>query len=87
MKIYLRCITATEMEKELGIELSEPERTTLDGMRQDSAQKIVAGKIHIYHIPLEILCGSKDAAEIVWRILSPYSDSMKRKITVRVIEA
>lgn len=74
--------TVFQIEKELGIELTEDERQRLADMRQDRAENIAKDKYHCFHIPFNILCGSMETAKIIADILMPYSKEMKTQLRI-----
>lgn len=82
MNVMFGNLTTKEMEAELGIELTEDIRDSLEKRRQDDAQEIAAGKLHIFHLPLIILCGDEQTATYVAGVLQPYSDSMMQALKV-----
>lgn len=76
MSICLGNLTVTEIEKRLGITLTDDERDFFDKSHQAKAGNIADNKWHCFDIPFSIVCGSMDFAKKVHGILKPYEGDM-----------
>lgn len=72
MGIALGNFTIKELEEKHGFTLTDEHRSTLEAMRQDSAQHIEKGKFHIFDIPRSIICGDSNTCQKVYNILKEY---------------
>lgn len=75
-------VNTREMEDILGIEFKEDERNWLEEIRIDNAQDVPKGRWHCFKEPLGIEVGDDATANKIIEILEPYSDFMKRKISL-----
>lgn len=77
MGIYLGNLTTKQMEKRLGIELTDQERSELDACREETCDKVAGNDVwHCYDLPFEMVVGSRAMADKVLEILGPYSAKM-----------
>lgn len=83
MVIMLGNLTLKQIEDRTGISISDDDREELNGMRQEKAENITAGKWHCFDLPFMIVCGDKPTAEKVVKILSAY-DWTKSKEALEV---
>ena len=84
MGILLGNLTVQEMEKRLGIILTDDERQFLISTRQPKADKIEKDKWHCFDIPFDLVCGSMEFATKVYEVLKPYSDQMIEQLQVSI---
>jgi hypothetical protein len=83
MNIYLGNLTVKQIEKRLEIELTENERTELESCREEVCDKVRGHDVwHCYDVPFEMVVGSKQAADTVYKVLFPYSSKMKCALRV-----
>lgn len=81
--IMLGNLTVEQMEKRVGITLTDDERNTLNELREMTCDKVDGNnKIHIYDIPFMIVCGNPLARKTVIDILTPYSGKMKGTLQI-----
>lgn len=80
--ILLGNLSISQIEKRLGITLKEEERSFLESTNQKEANMIAPGKWHCFDIPFAIVCGDREIAEKIRRILAPYSEKMKDTIQI-----
>lgn len=79
MGIMLGNLTLKQIEDRTGIELSVEDRAELNGMRQEKAENIVSGKWHCFDLPFMVVCGDKQTAEKMVKILSAYDWSKAKQ--------
>lgn len=84
MAIYLGNLTVEQMEKRLGIQLSDPDRKELKDSHQEKASNIAADKWHCFDIPFTIACGSYAFAKKLNEMLTPYASQMKCQLVIGV---
>ena len=72
----------TDIEQRLNITLSDTDRDKLEGMRQSKANDIIPGKWYCFDMPVQILCGDRDTAIVIYDILAPYKAQMKDTIQI-----
>lgn len=85
MYIFLGNLTVYQLEARLGITLSEEDRHYLAVNRQEKINDtpLGEGKIHIYDIPLMIMCDTKDTAiKVRDMIMAYHPDSFKETFQV-----
>ena len=83
MSIYLGNLTVKQIEKRLGIELTDDERAELESYRENVCDKVTGRNVwHCYDIPFELVVGSKKTADVVYKILFPYSSKMQCQLRV-----
>lgn len=79
MGIMLGNLTLKQIEDRTGIELSVEDRAELNGMRQEKAENIASGKWHCFDLPFMVVCGDKQTAEKMVKILSAYDWSKAKQ--------
>ena len=79
MWIMLGNLTLKQIEDRTGIELSVEDRAELNGMRQEKAENIASGKWHCFDLPFMVVCGDKQTAEKMVKILSAYDWSKAKQ--------
>lgn len=86
MSIYLGNLSIAQIEERLGIELTDAERSELTGARQERIGDVALApdKWHCYDLPFIIACGSREMAEKLCKILSPYSSRMKCQLQIGI---
>jgi len=84
MSIYLGNVSIEDIEKRLGITLTDIERGWFKLHHQDNASDIQPNRWHCYDIPFDLTCGDLETAKHVAGILSPYSKKMKTSIQICV---
>ena len=82
MNIYLGDLSTQDIERRLGITLSDQDRDIMESMRQNQANDIKPDKWHCFDIPFLIKCGDKDTAIRVRDILKQYEGQMNSKIGI-----
>ncbi len=83
MGFRLGNLTISAVENKHSFNLSDEERQTLEGMRQDDAQKIEEGKFHIFDEPMTMfVCDSASTRSDVIKILSKYNSDIKGQLGV-----
>ena len=81
--MYLGNMSIREMEERCKITLTDSERKTLEGLREEIISNVKGNnKIHIYDIPFLIECGNAEARKTVLDILMPYSGQIKARLGV-----
>lgn len=81
--IMLGNLTVEQMEKRVGITLTDEERNTLNELREETCDKVDGNnKIHIYDIPFMIVCGNPKARKTVVDTLIPYAGNMKECLQI-----
>lgn len=81
--IMLGNLSMEQMEKRVGITLTDEERNTLNELRESTCDNVDGNnKIHIYDIPFLIMCGNPKARKTVIDILTPYSGKMKGTLQI-----
>ena len=82
MGIMLGNLSVPQLEKRLGIKLTDEEREFLENTRQQKAEDIEKNKWHCFDIPFTIVCGSEKFAQKLVEILTPYSDKMAEPLRI-----
>ena len=84
MYIFLGNLTPEQLEKRLGITLTDSDRNYLSEHRQEKVNNtpLGDGKIHIYDIPLIILCDVKETAEKIRDLFEKYPNNFKETFQV-----
>ena len=85
MYIFLGNLTPEQLEKRLGITLTDDDKTYLSKNRQEKINDtpLEEGKFHIYDIPLMIMCDTKDTAVKVRDMMMTYHpDTFKETFQV-----
>lgn len=81
--IMLGNLTVEQLENRLKIEMTKEERETLKSLREETCDKVDGNnKIHIYDIPLMIVCGNGEARKTVIDLLTPYAGDMKEQLQI-----
>ena len=77
MGIYLGNLTPKDLERRLGITLSDDDKQWLSDHRQEVVNNtpLEDGKLHIYDIPLIIICDVVDTAVKVRDMFMKYGPS------------
>jgi hypothetical protein len=81
MSIYLGNLTLEQVERRLGIEISEEDKKKLIEFHCDSAN-VEKGKWHCFDLPFMFVCGDRLTAEKVVKIFKPYVKHMKQALQV-----
>ena len=76
MSVMLGNLSVAEIEKRCGVEFSQEVRDKLNATHQDSASNIESGKWHCFDVPFTIVCGGKEFATEVYKLLQPYGKDM-----------
>ena len=84
MSICLGNLSVEEIQKRLGITLTESEQNKLSSKRQEVATNIARDKWHCFDLPFTIACGSYDTAVFVKDILEPYAKEMKTQVQISI---
>ena len=74
-EIYLGDMTCNELEARLGITMKQKDKDALWARHQERAANVEKGKIHIFDIPFEIVCGDNETAQWVVDMLTAYGPS------------
>lgn len=83
MAIYLGNLSAEQMAKRLGIELSPEELEKLEAMREETCENVKGRPVwHCFDIPLVIACGTYDTCVAVRDILQPHAGQMRGSIEI-----
>lgn len=83
--IMLGNLTIEQLEKRCKITLTDEERQTLDGLREETCDKVQGNnKIHIYDIPFLIECGNPEARKTVIDLLTPYAEQIGKNTVLQV---
>lgn len=85
MFIFLGNLTVEQLEKRLGIELTDEDRKFISDSRQKEVNNtpLGDGKIHIYDIPLMIMCDTVNTAIKVRDMMMAYHpDTFKETFQV-----
>ncbi|MBF4468840.1 MAG: hypothetical protein ISP01_05480 [Methanobrevibacter arboriphilus] len=80
--VFLGNLSVQQIEKRLGIEISENERLKLKNMHCNNATDIPENKWHCFDMPFVLMCGSKETCQIVYDILKKYSSKMEEEIRI-----
>ena len=85
MSIYLGNLTAKQMCERLGIEYTE-QIADMELAREHNADvKSGVDKWHCFDIPFEVVCGTREVAQVWFDILSPVESQMKEPIRFSVV--
>ena len=84
MGILLGNLTVSQLEKRLGITLTDDERQFLIGTNQEKAENIKPDKWHCFDLPFNLVCGSREFAIKVCEILKPYSNKMITQLRISI---
>jgi hypothetical protein len=82
MGIMLGELSVEQMERRMGIELTQEEKKFFEETYHCYAENIPEGKWHCFDIPFLIQCGGENFHKEVIKILSPYGDKMKTTLQV-----
>ena len=77
-------LSVAQIEERLGIQLAEAERSEMESMRQMKATGIAPDKWHGFDFPFMIVCGSREMAEKLYKMLSPYGGKMKCQLQIGI---
>lgn len=85
MGIYLGDLTVEQIERRLGIKLSEPDKEKLTGTHQGAVNNtpIEAGKWHCFDLPFMFMTHDRKTAELFRDIFQHY-DASKFKETFQI---
>lgn len=77
-------LSISQIERRLGIELTEENREFLNKTHQEEANRIISGKWHCFDIPFFFACGGSAFAKEIIDIFSPYSNKVKIPMQIGV---
>lgn len=87
MSIYLGNMSAQQMCERLGIEYTE-QIAEMELAREPNAHvKGGVDKWHCFDIPFEVVCGTREVAQVWYELLSPVAEKMKCPIRFSVVPA
>lgn len=84
MEILLGNLSISQIEKRLGITLTDEEIQFFNSTHQARAENIAKDKWHCFDIPFNMVCGSQDFAAKVYEILKPYSCMMNEILRISI---
>mgnify|MGYP000856623385 CR=1 FL=1 len=79
-------LSVAQIEERLGIQLAEAERSELIASRQEPVNNIpiAPDAWHCFDLPFMIVCGSREMAEKLYKMLSPYGGEMTCRLQIGV---
>ena len=86
MSLRLGNLSVDDLERRLGVSLSESDRQFLEAARQNTAHVEEPDKLHIFDMPFSIICGSEELSKKVLAILLPHSGKVNETIEIGHVE-
>ena len=80
MNIRLGNLSATDMEKRLGIEFPEDIKEFMNQTQQQKAADVQVGKWHCFDMPFELVCGDMETATKIFNSVKDKSDQCKEPL-------
>lgn len=77
MAIMLGNLTATQIEKRLGVDFPEQIKKFMEQTHQSDATNIAKGKWHCFDIPFNLVCGDMETAEKIYNSVKQRSSECK----------
>lgn len=84
MAIFLGNLTPEQLEKRVGVILSDSDRKWLKDHRQEQVNKVPLedGKLHIFDIPLMVMCATQETAVKVRDMFMAYGSTFKETFQI-----